>query len=93
MEEMDGTHFFDPLPLLPAKSSPCSLRLGSSLMLSSKAFFSSHDMYEFGLAICGSKPGLWGMTTSVIQRKGLSKDYCVHRKWDPLVSQKWRETP
>ena len=33
--------------------------------------------------------GLWGMTTSVIQRKGLSKDYCVHRKGDSLVSQKW----
>ena len=38
-------------------------------------------------------PGLWGMTTSMIQQKGLPKDYFVHIKRDSLVSQKWGETP
>ena len=33
------------------------------------------------------------MTTSVIQRKGLPKDYFLHRKGDSLVSQKCGETP
>ena len=29
------------------------------------------------------------MNTSVIQQKGLPKDYFVHIKGDSLVSQKW----
>ena len=32
------------------------------------------------------------MTTSVIQQKGLPKDYVLHIKGDSLVSQKWGET-
>ena len=32
------------------------------------------------------------MTTSVIQPKGLPKDYCVHTKKNTLVSQKWGVT-
>ena len=32
--------------------------------------------------------GLWGMTTSVIQQKGLPKDYFLHIQGDSLVSQK-----
>ena len=31
--------------------------------------------------------------TSVIQQKGLPKDYFVHIRGDALVSQKWGETP
>ena len=34
----------------------------------------------------GYSSGLWGMTTSVIQQKGLPKDYFLH-------SQNWGETP
>ena len=42
----------------------------------------------------GFKAGLWGMeSTSVIQQKGLPKDYFDTRKGDSLVSQKWGETP
>ena len=32
------------------------------------------------------------MTTSVMQQKGLPKDYFLHIKGDSLVSQKWGET-
>ena len=39
------------------------------------------------------KTGLWGMATSVIQQKGLPKDYVVDIKGDSLVSQKWGDIP
>ena len=39
-----------------------------------------------------STAGLWGMTTSVLQQKGLPKDYVFHMKGDSLVSQKWGQT-
>ena len=41
-----------------------------------------------------SKAGLWGMeSTSVIQQKGLPKDYFLHIQGGfPKVSQKWGET-
>ena len=40
-----------------------------------------------------SQPGLWGMTTSVIQQKGLPNDYFVLIKGDSLVSQKSGKRP
>ena len=53
------------------------------------AWFSSWFPFKFK----PNKTGLWGMTTSVIQQKGLPKDYFVNRKGDSLVSQKWLEKP
>ena len=51
------------------------------------------DHPEPGLRPQSFQPGLWGMTTSVIQQKGLPKDYFLHKGGFPQVSQKWLEKP
>ena len=60
--------------------------------------FSVSGFFRFGAEakfchLRQNSSGLWGMTTSVIQQKGLPKDYFENRKGDSLVSQKWGETP
>ena len=41
----------------------------------------------------GFEPGLWEMTTSVIQQKGFPKTNPPYKGGDSLVSQKWLDQP